>query len=135
MLPDWEVLHLNSHHGDPLQILPSIQRMFPAISNMNTIKLEKPDNAKEVGPLSEDGFQIVSVEDSCSQSLMLCVPLPIGQRKVGEWLTTFEKALKYSLSCHFTSCCGSLPRKLTGSIALEEEGQSNLNKFHAEHLD
>ena len=124
MLSDWEVLHLNSFHGNPHFILPSIRKMFPSIKNLNTIQVERSpsDGIMEMGLSKETGYQIVSVEGGCSESLNLCVPLPISRRKVGEWMSVFEKAIRYSLSCHLTGCSGSLPRKMIGNVALEEEG-------------
>ncbi len=140
MLSDWEVLNLNSYHGNPRYILPSIRTMFPSISDINTIKVEKTTSETiiEMGLSRENGYQIVSVEGGCSESLNLCVPLPIGQRKVGEWLSVFEKAIRYSLSCHLTGCSSSLPRKVTGNVAFEEEGTDihrTLSGYNGHHWD
>ena len=121
MLSDSEILHIISHKGNPLLILPSIQRMFPSICNMKVINVETPNDA-QLGPPREEGFQIVSVEDQGSESLTLCVPLPVGKRKSSEWLSALEKAVRYSLSCHLKGCSSNLPLKLTGAVAFEEEG-------------
>lgn len=126
MLSDWEVLSLNSHHGNPALVLPAIRRMFPAVCSINTIEIQKtPSNessVEESGPLREEGYQIVSVEGCYSELLTFCVPLPIGQRKACEWLSGFEKAIRYSLSCHLTGCLENLPQRIIGNVALEEEG-------------
>ena len=126
MLSDWEKLHLLNHHGNPALALPAIRKMFPAIQNMNTIEIHKStstDSAQDsTGPLREEGYQIVSVEGDLSESLYFCVPLPVGQRSCTEWLGALEKVVRYSLSCHLTGCLGSIPKRLMGHVALEEEG-------------
>ncbi len=108
--------------------------MFPAIQNMNTIEIHKStstDSAQDsTGPSREEGYQIVSVEGGLSESLCFCVPLPIGRRTSTDWLGAFEKVVRYSLSCHLTGCLGTIPRKLMGHVALEEEGTLHVHVLY-----
>lgn len=111
-LPPSHLLPLITHRGNPLLLLPSLKHIFPSLSNLTVIDLKTSPDSTQV--LRESGHQIVSVLDSNSSPLTLCVPLPVGRRRTVKWLSAFERALRYSLSCHVTGCCLSFPKQLMG---------------------
>lgn len=74
---------------------------------------------------SEEGYQIIAVEDSLGEELVLTVPLSLNGKTTSEWLEALERAIKYSLACRITYCSATLPEMLTGADTTDTcvEGQ------------
>lgn len=121
MLSTFELAKVLSSNGSPLSIMPAISKLFPAVEKLNLVEIKSQGNLL-MGPQREEGFQIISVEDSQGETLSFCSPIPIGSRRADEWISALERATRYSLACHLTSCLSGLPQSLLGSGDASDEG-------------
>ena len=123
-LSNSELLQALTHQGNPLHLLPILTKLFPALHNLTVIDVKGSADVQPGIP-QEEGFQIVSIADSNSELLTLCVPLPVGKRRTLEWINVLERAIQYSLSCHLTGCLAAFPRQLLGNIGSDDDGKQS----------
>ena len=121
LLSTSELVKVLAFKGSPLSVMPAINKIFPAIQRLNLVEVKSRGDLL-TGPQKEEGFQIISVEDGLEETLSFCAPVPIGTRRADEWIGALERATRYSLSCHLTSCLTSLPQSLLGSSDANDEG-------------
>lgn len=124
VLPTIELLRVVTHSSfsSPLTILPSIRKIFPAVSGLQLVEVVRNSTAVVSVP-SEEGFQIVSVEDCNGEQLVLTTPLSLSCKKATEWMEALERAMRYSLACYVTYSLATLPSALLGKGNTEEDSE------------
>lgn len=117
-----EMLAVATHSASPISLLPVICKIFPSVHNLSVVEVEM-DMQEGFNPVAvQASYQIVQVYDQNKEPLRLCVPLPITGRKAVEWLGALERAMRYSLACHLTTCATSFPPQLLLLESVSDEG-------------